>query len=80
MTSSEIYSRLIQHAETLAQGKLLPHIDVDVWYKMTPQAERRRIVAAMEAAEERHKVLALDMRDLADSLRRRTSLPTEGKP
>lgn len=61
-------SRLIQHAALLAQGLLLPHIDTQHWYKSTPIAERRQIIEAMEAAAERHRELAIQIRALADAL------------
>lgn len=75
MTSAEIHSRLMQHAAALVTGKLLPHIDTEHWYRSTPIAERRQIIEAMEAAADRHRNLGIEMRDLADALSRRSSLP-----
>lgn len=74
MTSQEIHSTLIRLASALVTGKLLPNIDTEKWYASTPLAERRQIRKAMEAAEEQHKVLAMEVRDLADAVSRRTSM------
>lgn len=63
-----IKSLLIHFAGDLAMGKLLPKIDTDHWYVSTPLAERRQITAAMDAAHERHKELAVRLRAVADSL------------
>jgi hypothetical protein len=70
-TSEQLYevkSRLIQHAAALATGKLLPQIDTDHWYATTPLAERRLITKAMNETADRHKGIALSIRELADSL------------
>jgi hypothetical protein len=68
MGPHEIRSRLIQHASALVTGELLPHIDTDHWYASTPLAERRQIIAAIEATAERHRELAIQIRNLADAL------------
>ena len=64
----DIKSRLIEHAAMLVTGKLLPHIDTEHWYRSTPMAERRQITDAMEAAADRHRELAIQIRDLANRL------------
>lgn len=74
MTSQEIHSTLIRLASALVCGKLLPGIDTDKWYASTPLAERRQIRKAMEAAHEQHKLLGIEMRELADAVARRTSM------
>ena len=73
-TSQEIHSTLMRLASALVCGKLLPNIDTEKWYASTPLAERQQICKAMEAAHEQHKVLALEMRNLADAVARRTTM------
>lgn len=65
--SKNLRSQLITVAAGLARGTYLPGIDTETWYATTPIAERRRIIKAMEDAEESHKLLAILLKRLADS-------------
>jgi len=65
--SENLRSQLTTIAAGLARGTYLPGIDTDTWYSTTPIAERRRIVKAMEEAEEAHKLLAILLKRLADN-------------
>ena len=67
-TVQELHRELMRLASDLACGRLLPNIDTDVWRASTTMTERRRITRPMDAAEEAHKVLALQIRKLADRL------------
>ncbi len=64
--AAEVRRELIKLASDLVCGKLLPEIDTEHWYVSTPQAERRRIVKAMDDTHERHKVLAMALKKLID--------------
>jgi hypothetical protein len=65
--SENLRSQLITIAAGLARGTYLPGINTEDWYASTPVAERRRIIKALEEAEESHKLLAILLRRLADS-------------
>lgn len=63
------YGHLLSIARDLACGIGLPEcFDEDNFYKSTPQAERRRVLKAIEDVHARDKRLAIQLRQAADAL------------